>query len=150
MTAEKEIRAALEAGPTPDRVQGMVRSINQYRNGDPKAIAAGSHAQVLYALTDARHDIIALWAFAENTVSELTSLRDENERLRRDAFDIVADWHDKQAALFREMSEDIRSGELGRAKAFASARHHAGSAAALRLNRTNRQRARALIQETSK
>lgn len=47
-----------------DRIQGMVRSINQYRNGDPKAICAGSDAQILYAMTDARHDVLVLWDFA--------------------------------------------------------------------------------------
>lgn len=57
-------------------------------------------------------------------------------------FTIVAAWHDKQAATFKEMAQDVRSGELGRAKAAAAAKHHAGSAAAMRLVAiTERQRA---------
>ena len=65
----------------------------------------------------------------------------ERENMGRDPFDIVADWHDKQAATFKAMSTDIRAGELGRAKAAEASKHHAGSAAALRLSRMNRQRA---------
>ena len=65
-----EIVAGLD-GVTPgkDRVQGMVRSITQYRNGDPKAIVAGSAAQVLYALTDAHHDVFCLWGFITNRLA---------------------------------------------------------------------------------
>ena len=50
-----------------NRIQGMVRSIDQYRNGQPKAVAAGSPAQILYALEDSRHDLIVLWDFAVAT-----------------------------------------------------------------------------------
>ena len=59
----------------------------------------------------------------------------------RDPFLIVADWHDKQARTFKDMSQDIRSGELGRAKANEASKHHAGSAAALRLHSLNSKRA---------
>jgi hypothetical protein len=70
---------------TKNRVQGMVRSIDQYRNGDPKVIMAGPHAQALYyALTDARHDVLALWSFAESSVAEITRLTAEVDRLTRE------------------------------------------------------------------
>ena len=59
----------------------------------------------------------------------------------RHPFDIVADWHDKQAAMFRDMAMDTRSGLTGRFKAGEAAKHHAGSAAALRLHRINERRA---------
>jgi hypothetical protein len=51
----------------PNRVQGMVRSVDQYRNSDPKAVCDGSPAQVLYAVTDARHDVLALWSACETS-----------------------------------------------------------------------------------
>lgn len=69
----------------------------------------------------------------------------ETEKCRKEArspFEIVAEWHDKQARRFKEMSQDDRYGELGKAKAAAAAKHHAGSAAAMRLQAINeRQRA---------
>ncbi len=46
-----------------NRIQGMVRSIDQYRNGKPEVIAEGSKAQIIYALEDCRHDILVLWNF---------------------------------------------------------------------------------------
>ncbi|TPJ86916.1 MULTISPECIES: hypothetical protein [unclassified Mesorhizobium] len=52
-----------------NRVQGMVRSMDQWRNMVPVAVAAGSVAQVEYALIDAKHDIEALWC-------ALSALRD--------------------------------------------------------------------------
>jgi hypothetical protein len=58
----------------------------------------------------------------------------------RDPFDVVADWHDKQARTFNEMRHDVRVGTLGQLKAAEAAKHHAGSAAALRLHRLNEQR----------
>jgi hypothetical protein len=39
----------------------MVRSMDQWRNMVPRAVAEGSQAQVEYALADAKHDIDALW-----------------------------------------------------------------------------------------
>lgn len=68
--------------PTKTRVQGMVRSIDQYRNCDPKAIADGSYAQVLYALTDDRHDILVLWDFAVAAAREAEALKREIAELR--------------------------------------------------------------------
>jgi len=57
-----------------------------------------------------------------------------------EAFELVADWHEKQAKTFREMSEDIRIGKLMQLKAGEVAKHHAGSAAALRLRALNDRR----------
>jgi hypothetical protein len=45
-----------------NRAQGMVRSMDQWRNMVPKAVAEGSQAQVEYALVDAKRDIEALWS----------------------------------------------------------------------------------------
>jgi hypothetical protein len=59
-----------------------------------------------------------------------------------DAYEIAADWHDKNARLFKEMSQDEpRTGADARAKAAEAAKHHAGSAAALRLAALNLRRA---------
>lgn len=90
MTSPVSAVEAIEKAP--NRVQGMVRSIDQYRNGDPKAVAAGSHAQILFALEDLRHDVLVLWDFA-NTLArqaEALELRAEAaetlaERLKREA-----------------------------------------------------------------
>lgn len=62
-------------------------------------------------------------------------------------FEVVAYWHEKQARTFSEMASDIRVGEIGRAKADEAARHHAGSAAALRIKAADihRERARAIL-----
>ena len=38
----------------------LARSIEQWRAGEPQAIAAGSNAQVVHALFDAKHDILGL------------------------------------------------------------------------------------------
>ncbi len=45
-----------------NRAQGMVRSMDQWRNMVPKAVMAGSQAQIEYALIDAKHDIEAMWS----------------------------------------------------------------------------------------
>lgn len=75
-------------------------------------------------------------------VLRLRTVLSEAETDARSPFTIVADWHDKQARWFKEMSQDDRIGELGKAKAAAAAKHHAGSAAAMRLQAINeRQRA---------
>ncbi len=66
----------------PARIQGMVRSIDQYRNGDPKAVADGSYAQVLYALTDYKHDVLVLWDFAVEAARQAEALQRENADLR--------------------------------------------------------------------
>ena len=60
-----------------NRIQGMVRSIDQYRNCDPKAIADGSYAQILYALTDDKNDILVLWGFAVSTALQLEAMQRE-------------------------------------------------------------------------
>lgn len=65
-----------------NRIQGMVRSIDQYRNGQPKAVADGSYAQVLYALTDYKHDVLVLWDFAVSTARQAEALQRENAELR--------------------------------------------------------------------
>ena len=71
---------------------------------------------------------------------------EKREKEARSPFAIVAEWHDQQARKFKEMSQDDRSGELGKAKAAAAAKHHAGSAAAMRLQAIN-ERQRALQSE---
>ena len=63
-------------------IQGMVRSIDQYRNGQPKAVADGSYAQILYALTDYKHDVLVLWDFAVSTARKAVALERENALLR--------------------------------------------------------------------
>lgn len=65
-----------------NRIQGMVRSIDQYRNCDPKAIADGSYAQILYALTDDKNDILVLWGFAVSTALQLEAMQREMAELR--------------------------------------------------------------------
>ena len=76
--------SAIEAiEKAPNRIQGMVRSIEQYRNGDPKAVAAGSHAQVLFALQDMRHDILVLWDFAVEAASQAEALQQEVDSLKQ-------------------------------------------------------------------
>lgn len=57
------------------------------------------------------------------------------------SYEIAALWHDKQAALFKGMSQDVRSGEDGRAKACQAMIHHAGSAAGLRIRASDIRRA---------
>lgn len=80
--------SAIEAiEKAPNRIQGMVRSIDQYRNGDPKAIADGSHAQVLYALTDYKHDILVLWDFAVAAGRQAEALTGIGS-----AHDLISDW----------------------------------------------------------
>lgn len=75
--------SAIEAiEKTPNRIQGMVRSIDQYRNGRPKAVADGSYAQVLFALQDMRHDILVLWDFAVEAARQAEVLQRENADLR--------------------------------------------------------------------
>ncbi|WP_242221584.1 hypothetical protein [Shinella zoogloeoides] len=64
------------------RIQGMVRSIDQYRNGQPKAVADGSYAQILYALTDYKHDVLVLWDFAVSSARQAEALQRENAELR--------------------------------------------------------------------
>jgi hypothetical protein len=68
-------------------------------------------------------------------------LSDAEKREARSPFEIVADWHDRQARTFKDMAQDVRAGELGRAKAVEASKHHAGSAAALRLHVLNERRA---------
>lgn len=93
MTSPSEtIAKALEG---KNRVQGMVRSIDQYRNCDPKAIADGSYAQILYALTDDKHDILVLWDFAVATGYENIALALQLEAMKRE----MAEKDERIAAL---------------------------------------------------
>lgn len=55
---------------TPNRVQGMVRSMDQWRNMVPAAVSVGSQAQIEYALIDAKHDIEALWTVLERLAAD--------------------------------------------------------------------------------
>lgn len=70
-----------ETAPKPNRVQGMVRSMDQWRNMEAKAVAAGSPAMIEYALIDAAHDIEALWLKCEQLVAALAAA--EREGMRR-------------------------------------------------------------------
>lgn len=55
------------------------------------------------------------------------------EEQQPSAYDFVAGWHEKQAATFLEISRDEpRVDAAARARAADAARHHNGSAAALR------------------
>lgn len=61
----------------------------------------------------------------------------EDKRRRAAAYNLAAEWHDKQAAACREMAEDSpRLADDIRAKAAANAVHHGASAAGLRLAAT--------------
>lgn len=58
------------------------------------------------------------------------------------AYDFVAEWHDRQARLFRDMSNDEPRLDAGaRKRAGEAAIHHAGSAAALRNRAADTRRA---------
>lgn len=60
----------------------------------------------------------------------------------QDAFYFVADWHERQARTFIEMSNDEpRIDAATRARSKEAAWYHNGSAAALRLAATNARRA---------
>lgn len=80
-----------------NHIQGMVRSIDQYRNGNPKAVADGSYAQVLFALQDMRHDILVLWDFAVSTALQLEAM--QREMAGKDA---EASWHPITTCPIRE------------------------------------------------
>jgi hypothetical protein len=80
MTSPVSSLEAIEKAP--NRIQGMVRSIDQYRNGDPKAVADGSYAQVLYALTDYKHDVLVLWDFAISVAPKAEAYEREIAELR--------------------------------------------------------------------
>lgn len=57
------------------------------------------------------------------------------------AFDLVAAWHDQQARRFCEMAKDEpRIDGPTRTRAAEAARHHSGSAAALRLKASDMRR----------
>lgn len=51
-------------------VQGMVRDFTRWEKLDPKAVAAGSEAQIIYALEDAKKDIAALKAAVRSLESK--------------------------------------------------------------------------------
>lgn len=57
------------------------------------------------------------------------------------AYDIAADWHDRQARTFLSMAKDEpRIDGPTRTRAAEAARHHSGSASALRLASLNLRR----------
>jgi len=71
-------------------------------------------------------------------------------RATEHAFETVAQWHDKNARLCLEASkDDPRMNADDRRRAFEAHRHHAASAAAIRLKMTDERRAtiRALAEE---
>jgi hypothetical protein len=60
-----------------------------------------------------------------------------------EAYETAALWHDKQAATCQKIAEDApRIGADVRARAAETAKHHAASAAGLRLAAANMKRAR--------
>lgn len=79
--ARRLARAALKDDrPAPT---GMARTIEQYRDGKPEAILAGSQAQALYALIDARHDILLLWETLQGmTADPYAEIRERRARAR--------------------------------------------------------------------
>jgi len=113
MTSPASAVEAIEKAP--NRIQGMVRSIDQYRNSDPKAVADGSYAQVLYALTDDKHDILVLWDFANEAARQAEALQRENAELREalkpfaecapewegesDSLHVFFEWNDESAPV---------------------------------------------------
>jgi hypothetical protein len=48
---------------------------SQWRNMNPEAVAEGSHAQVIYCIRDAQHDIVALLSEVDRLSSEVAVLR---------------------------------------------------------------------------
>ena len=65
------------------------------------------------------------------------------------AYGSVAEWHDRQARLFREMADDEpRTAPDARKRAAEAATHHAASAAALR-NRASDTLRQAIAKEAS-
>lgn len=62
------------------------------------------------------------------------------------SYEFVANWHDRQAKLFREMADDEpRTAEPARKRASEAAIHHAASAAALRNRAVDERRARTVL-----
>lgn len=59
-----------------NRIQGMARSIDQWRNMVSRAVALGSQAQVEYALKDAKHDIDVLWRKVASQAAELAAVKE--------------------------------------------------------------------------
>lgn len=85
----RDLRAAFVAAratpATPMQVK-LERSVRQWAVCQPKAIIAGSEAQVFYALTDAKHDVLVLHAAllaerarAEKAERELYLARNERD-----------------------------------------------------------------------
>lgn len=58
-----------------DRVQGMIGAADRWQKVSPKAVVAGSTAQAENVLTDAIHDIGALWRAAQGFADLIASLR---------------------------------------------------------------------------
>src|SRR5690348_6602003 len=61
--------------PLAERLN-LARTIEQYRNGSPGAIAAGSPDQVINALRDAKHDILMLAEALDAQAALLSEARD--------------------------------------------------------------------------
>lgn len=73
-------------GMKKNRIQGMVRLIDQWRNMVPHAVADGSKAQVEYALKDAKHDIDVLWHKVTSQAAEIERPREPVAWQRRCLF----------------------------------------------------------------
>ncbi|MDH0869705.1 hypothetical protein [Agrobacterium pusense] len=123
----KKLVALLEKMPKTDR--GYSWELRD-AYGNEAIRAYGANAAAFKFILDHTDELIAALSEAE-----------KREREARSPFEIVADWHDRQARTFKEMSHDWRSGEQVRKKAADAAKHHAGSAAALRLHAINERRA---------
>lgn len=156
MGAEKSLLVALRRAET--ELQDAWAAIHNETTEAAKAYYAqqSRHGEQLRAAEELGFergikDSTAQIAALEEQALRDRKLRDEAEIAAlscaepdaRSPFTIVAEWHDQQARRFKEMSQDDRSGELGKAKAAAAAQHHAGSAAAMRLQAiSERQRTR--------
>lgn len=78
---DDQIKALREAAEKPNRVQGMVRSIDQWRSMEPLDVVTGSHAEC--ALHDAKNDIEVLWRKVNSQAAEIERLREALEQIEQ-------------------------------------------------------------------
>lgn len=86
------------------------------------------------------------WAYwknrAEDAEKAFTATQEQLERCRAETLEEAAKWHDKNARLCLEASkDDPRLNADDRRRAFDAHRHHAASAASLRLKLSDERRA---------
>jgi hypothetical protein len=101
-------QALIVAAPSPspaqgavangkNRAQGMVRSMDQWRNMVPLAVMSGSMAQIEYALVDAKHDIEMLWC-------ALASLSQPAKTMEPLGAEFEKVWDDNVSTLYEDDS----------------------------------------------